>query len=97
MNYADVKQLAADDQIKLADTKEAFCEPCTIDKQHAISNHQPQTRATAMFDLIYVDLGGGQGTLPGATSFTSYDEELPPTPRDAKRFIILTDDYTRYR
>ena len=50
-----------------------------------------------MFDVIHVDLGGGQGTLPGAISSTSYDEELPPTPKGAKRFMILTDDYTRYR
>ena len=50
-----------------------------------------------MFDLIHVDLGGGQGTLSDAISSISYDKELLSTPKGAKRFMILTDDYTRYR
>jgi hypothetical protein len=41
-NYADVKQLATySSQIKLANNKELFYEPCIYNKQHAISNHKP--------------------------------------------------------
>ena len=42
LNYADVKQLATySSQIKLANIKESFCEPCVYKKQHVITNHEP--------------------------------------------------------
>lgn len=99
LNYADVKQLATySSQIKLANTKESFCEPCIYGKQHAIPNHEPQTRAKAMFDLIHIDLGGGRTTLPIANSrMLIFDDDITPTPKGAKLFMIITDDYSRYR
>jgi GAG-pre-integrase domain len=61
LNHADVKQLATySSQIKLANNKELFCEPCTYGKQYAIPNYEPQPRAEAIFDLIHVDLSGGK-------------------------------------
>jgi GAG-pre-integrase domain len=42
LNYADVKQLATySSQIKLANNKELFCEPCIYNKQYIILNHEP--------------------------------------------------------
>src|SRR5258708_4033582 len=42
LNYANVKQLATySSQIKLANNKELFCEPCIYSKQYAIPNHKP--------------------------------------------------------
>ena len=42
LNYADVKQLATySSQIKLANNKELFYEPCTYSKQYIIPNHKP--------------------------------------------------------
>jgi hypothetical protein len=42
LNYADVKQLATySSQIKLANNKELFCEPCTYGKQYVIPNYKP--------------------------------------------------------
>jgi hypothetical protein len=41
LNHADVKQLATySGQIKLANNKELFCEPCTYSKQYAIPNYK---------------------------------------------------------
>jgi hypothetical protein len=99
LNHADVKQLATySSQIKLANNKELFCEPCTYGKQHAIPNHEPQPRAEAAFDLIHVDLGGGKKSLPKANSrMLTFDYDIPPTPKGAKYFMIITDDYSRYR
>jgi hypothetical protein len=99
LNYADVKQLATNSsQIKLANKKELFCESCAYGKQHAIPNHKPQTRVEAAFDLIHVDLGGGKNSLPKANSrMLIFDDDIPPIPKGAKYFIIITDDYSRYR
>ena len=99
LNYAAIKQLASNhSHIKLANSKEPFCEPCTYGKQHAIINHQPQPRADGPFDLIHIDLGGGRSTLPNAeTRMLILDEDIPPTAKGCKYFMIITDDYTRYR
>jgi GAG-pre-integrase domain len=41
LNHADVKQLATySSQIKLANNKELFCEPCTYGKQYVIPNYK---------------------------------------------------------
>jgi hypothetical protein len=99
LNYADVKQLAThSSQIKLANNKELFCESCAYSKQHAIPNHEPQTRAEAAFDLIHVDLDGDKNSLPKANSrMLTFDDDIPPTPKGAKYFMIITDDYSRHR
>jgi hypothetical protein len=99
LNYANVKQLAThSSQIKLANKKKLFCESCTYSKQHAIPNHKPQTRAEAIFDLIHINLGGGKNSLPKANSrMLTFDDDIPPTPKGAKYFIIIIDDYSRHR
>jgi GAG-pre-integrase domain len=99
LNYADVKQLAThSSQIKLANKKELFCESCVYGKQHAIPNHEPQTRAEATFDLIHVNLDGGKNSLPKANSrMLTFNDDIPPTFKGAKYFIIITDDYSRHR
>jgi hypothetical protein len=99
LNYADVKQLAThSSQIKLANKKELFCESCAYSKQHAILNHEPQIRAEAAFDLIHVNLDGGKNSLPKANSrMLTFDDDIPPTPKGAKYFMIITDDYSQYR
>jgi hypothetical protein len=94
-----VKQLATySSQIKLANNKKLFCEPYTYNKQHARPNHEPQARAEARFDLIHIDLDGGRTTLPMANSrMLIFDDDIPPTLKSSKYFMIVTDDYTRYR
>jgi hypothetical protein len=85
-------------QIKLANNKKLFCESCAYGKQHAILNHEPQTRAEAIFDLIHVNLGGGKNSLPKTNSrMLTFDDDIPPTPKGAKYFMIITDDYSRHR
>jgi Integrase core domain len=85
-------------QIKLANNKELFCELYTYSKQHAIPNYKPQPRAKAAFDLIHIDLNGGKKSLPKANSrILTFDDNIPPTPKGAKYFMIITDDYSRYR
>jgi hypothetical protein len=99
LNYADVKQLAThSSQIKLANKKKLFCESCAYGKQHTIPNHEPQTRAETAFDLIHVNLGGGKNSLPKTNSrMLTFDDDIPPTPKGAKYFMIITDDYSRHR
>jgi hypothetical protein len=94
-----VKQLATNSsQIKLANKKELFCESCAYGKQHAIPNHEPQTRAETAFDLIHVNLGGGKNSLPKTNSrMLTFDDDIPPTPKGAKYFMIITDNYSRHR
>jgi hypothetical protein len=98
-NYADVKQLAThSSQIKLANNKELFCESCAYGKQHAIPNHEPQIRAEAIFDLIHVNLGGGKNSLPKTNSrMLTFDDDIPPILKGVKYFMIITDNYSRYR
>jgi hypothetical protein len=99
LNYADVKQLAThSSQIKLANNKKLFCESCAYGKQHTIPNHKPQTRAEAIFDLIHINLGGGKNSLPKTNSrMLTFDDNIPPTPKGVKYFMIITDDYSRHR
>jgi hypothetical protein len=99
LNYADVKQLAThSSQIKLANKKELFCESCAYGKQYAIPNHKPQTRAEAAFDLIHINLDGGKNSLLKANSrILTFDDDIPPIPKGVKYFMIITDNYSRYR
>jgi hypothetical protein len=99
LNYANVKQLAThSSQIKLANNKELFCESCAYGKQHAIPNYKPQTRVEAIFDLIHVDLGGGKNSLLKTNSrMLIFNDDIPPTPKGVKYFMIITDNYSRYR
>jgi GAG-pre-integrase domain len=99
LNYANVKQLATNSsQIKLANNKELFCESCAYSKQHVILNHEPQIRAEAIFDLIHVNLGGDKNSLLKTNSrMLTFNDDIPPIPKGAKYFMIITDDYSRYR
>ena len=94
-----MKQLVTySNQIKLANKKELFCESCAYGKQYIILNYKPQTRAETVFDLIHIDLGGGKNSLPKANSrILTFDDDIPPTPKGAKYFMIITDDYSRHR
>jgi hypothetical protein len=59
---------------------------------------EPQPRAKAIFDLIYIDLGGGKKSLPKTNSrILTFDDDIPLTSKSAKYFMIITDDYSRYR
>jgi hypothetical protein len=85
-------------QIKLANKKELFCESCAYGKQYIISNHKFLTRAEAAFDLIYVNLGGGKNSLLKANSrMLTFNDDIPPISKGVKYFMIITDDYSRYR
>jgi GAG-pre-integrase domain len=99
LNYADVKQLATNSsQIKLANNKELFCESCAYGKQHIIPNYEPQIRAEAIFDLIHINLDGGKNSLPKTNSrMLTFDDNIPPIPKGVKYFMIITDNYSRYR
>jgi GAG-pre-integrase domain len=99
LNYADVKQLAThNNQIKLTNKKELFCESCAYSKQYIIPNHKSQTRAETAFDLIHVNLGGSKNNLLKANSrMLIFNDDIPPIPKGAKYFIIITDDYSRHR
>jgi hypothetical protein len=94
---------AYNQDVKLSDGKERFCEPCTISKQHAILNHIPQERAKAKLDRIHINIAGGSATLPPAINNAIEDGEFDyknantPSFRGARYFIIITNDYSRYR
>jgi hypothetical protein len=61
-------------------------------------NYDPQPRAKAGFDFIHIDLGGDRTTLPNTnTDMLVFDEDIPPTTKKSRYFMIITDNYTRYR
>ena len=104
LNNADVKRLEAYNQnVKLSDRKKRFCELCTISKQHTIPSHIPQERAKAKLDRIHIDIASGDATLPPAISNAIEDSEFnyknidTPSLRGARYFMIITNDYSRYR
>jgi hypothetical protein len=50
------------------------------------------------FDLIHVNLGGGKNSLPKTNSrMLIFNDDIPPIPKGAKYFMIITDNYSRYR
>ena len=60
-----------------------FCEPCVFAKHTRISSRHAITRVNAPFRRIHADFSGGGKTLPllGGKHY----------------FMVLTDDFTRYR
>jgi hypothetical protein len=57
----------------------------------------------ARLDRIHIDIDGGGATLPPAIAQAIDDSEFDykdasqPSVRDARYFILITDDYSRYR
>jgi hypothetical protein len=89
--------------IKLSNGKTRFCESYTLGKQYAIPNHEPQPRAEAKLDRIHINIAGGGATLPPAIAEAIEDSEFDyknasqSLMRGARYFILITDDYFRYR
>jgi hypothetical protein len=89
--------------VKLSDGKTRFCELYTLGKQHAIPNHKSQSRAEAKLNRIHIDIAGGSATLPPTIAKAIEDSEFDyknasqPSMRGARYFILITDDYSRYR
>ena len=52
----------------------------------------------AIFDLIYINLNDGRTSLLIANSrILIFNDDIPLTPGGSKYFMIITDDYSRYR
>jgi hypothetical protein len=61
-------------------------------------NYESQPRAKTAFDFIHIDLSSGRSILPNAnTDMLIFDKDIPPIVKGSRYFIIITDDYTRYR
>jgi hypothetical protein len=102
--------LASYIEIKISDAKERFCESCKYGKQTANPSHTSKTRAKAKLDRIHIDLADGGATLPSIIKTVSilnpgivfeeeFDYELADVAsiKDARYFILIIDDYSRYR
>lgn len=79
-------------------SKKSFCEICKLAKQTRASHKEPVTRATRVGQRIHADLCGGGYTLASKqlqeeTDFATW----PVSEGGAKLFIVLTDDFSRYR
>lgn len=87
LNTDAVQQLVVKaDGIKIHDNHEGNhprCEACIQGKQHRIPSRDQMSRATTKLGLIHVDLGGGGKILPSVGG--------------SKYYMIITDDFTRYR
>jgi hypothetical protein len=110
LNNEDIKRLTSCIEIKISDTKERFCEPCRYGKQIANPSHTSRTRAKARLDRIHINLISGGATLPpiiktinilnpGTVFEEKFDYELIniTSIKDARYFMLITDDYSRYR
>jgi hypothetical protein len=89
--------------IKFPDGKIRFCEPYILDKQYIIFNHASQTRAKARLERIYIDIAGGGAILSSAIVKIMEENEFDYknanqfSLRNAYYFMIIIDDYSRYR
>ena len=82
-NLDDVKQLLNTvDGLKLKNTKKFDCETCYKAKGHQQISRTPQRRAQQAFDVVHLDVVG---------------HILPPGPDGEQYWLLLTDDFTRYR
>jgi hypothetical protein len=110
LNNEDVKRLALCIGIKMSDAKERFCESCRYGKQTANPSHTPRARAKARLDRIHINLVSGGATLPptiktisilnpGTVFEEEFDYELADvaSTKGARYFMLITDDYSRYR
>jgi Reverse transcriptase (RNA-dependent DNA polymerase) len=90
---------AVADLIVLAPGKKTFCEPCVLGRQRRRPNRTMQVmRATKVGQKLHMDLCGGGYTF--ASRETQEGEgfsELPASQGGAKLFLVITDDYSRWR
>jgi hypothetical protein len=97
-------------KIKISDIKERFCESYRYGKQTANFNYPPKIRVKTKLDRIYINLAGENATLPLIINFFNifnlgtifeekFDYELVDITniKDARYFILIIDDYSRYR
>ena len=102
LNYDHVRQLAdSETAVHLSTNKQTFCEPCTFGKQRTKLSHKQQERANAKLDFIHIDLAGGKSSLTEDSDILQIDlfddEDIPPTQKGSRYFMLITDDYSRYR
>jgi hypothetical protein len=89
--------------IKLSDGKARFCELYTLNKQYAISNYKSQSRAEARLDKIYINIADGSAILSSIIAKAIEDSEFDyknvnqSSVRGVRYFMLITDDYSRYR
>jgi hypothetical protein len=97
-------------KIKISDVKERFCESYKYKKLTANTSHTLKIRITAKLNRIYINLAGGNTTLPLIIKIINifnsdiifekeYDYELIDVTniKSARYFILIIDDYSRYR
>jgi hypothetical protein len=78
--------------------KRELCEPCVIAKQRRKPNRQPVERAKRPGQRIHADLcGRGYTFASKELQQTDGFEALPASEGGAKFFIVMTDDFSRYR
>jgi hypothetical protein len=94
----------------MSDVKERFCESYKYGKQTANPSYTFRVRAKARLNRIHINLVGGDVTLPlimkiisilnsGIVFEEEFDYELIDVAniKGARYFILITDDYSRYR
>jgi transposase InsO family protein len=78
--------------------KRELCEPCVIGKQRRKPNRKPAERAKQPGQRIHADLcGRGYTFVSKEQQQTDGFKALPASEGGAKFFIVLTDDFSRYR
>jgi hypothetical protein len=110
LNNEDIKRLASCIKIKISNAKKRFCEPYRYGKQTANPSHTPKTRVKAKLDRIHINLTGGGATLSPIiktvnilNSGTVFEEEFDyklidvASIKGARYFMLITDDYSKYR
>lgn len=98
LNQDQLRMLTEVTDVVVKKEKKDFCEACVVAKQHKKPNREPSTRSARPGQRIHVDLCGGGYTF--ALKEAQNEEEfaeLPVSEGGAKSFIVMTDDYSRFR
>ena len=89
---------AARQEFQIKFEKQTLCETCVLSKHKKKANREPVERAERPGQRIHVDLCGGGYTLATRDMQKTVGfEELPASEGGARYFIVMTDDFSRYR
>jgi hypothetical protein len=100
LNQEYVRQLprVAKQDFRIRFSKKEFYETCVMAKQRRMPSKKPAERAKRPGQRIHVDLCGGGYTFASKELQKSAEfEELLASEGGVKYFIMMTDDFSRYR
>ena len=100
MNSEYVRMLlkSARSEFRVRFEKQGVCETCIVAKQKRRPSREAVKRAERPGQRIHADTcGGGYSFVSKEVQESAEFEDLPASEGGAKYFIVMTDDFSRYR